>query len=111
MENTVSHAMYILEEPVQYMCLTFMALMYAIKIYADDEEAVSAGKGGTQRVIASQERCTLLTNVLRPWDMESTQQAPLFLCRVYGLSHSGRIDHRIDILHSLGSPAHDPHGF
>ncbi len=34
MENTVSHALFILEEPVQYVALAFMALMYAIKIRA-----------------------------------------------------------------------------
>lgn len=32
MENKVSYALFILEEPVQYICLTWMALLYAIKI-------------------------------------------------------------------------------
>ncbi len=39
MENTVSHALAILEEPVQYVALSFMALMYAIKIRATLEKA------------------------------------------------------------------------
>jgi len=71
MENTVSHALYILEEPVQYVALSFMALMYIIKIRAllkkpfPPERAELKGdrvKGAIHS----------LFNVLRPWDMEST---------------------------------------
>jgi nitrate reductase gamma subunit len=63
----------ILEEPVQYICLSFMALMYAIKIYQllkkpfPPERAELKG----DRVAGSLHS---LTNVLRPWDMESTQK-------------------------------------
>jgi hypothetical protein len=33
MQHNVSYALYVLQEPVQYVCLAFMATMYAIKIY------------------------------------------------------------------------------
>ena len=46
MENTVSHAMYILEEPVQYVCLAFMALMYTIKIYQLLKKPFPPERGG-----------------------------------------------------------------
>jgi len=77
MENTVSHALYILEEPVQYMCLTFMALMYANKIYQllkkpfPPEKAELKGDRVAGALLS-------LTNVLRPGDMESTQKNPYF---------------------------------
>lgn len=73
MQNTVSHALFILEEPVQYICLSCMALMYAVKIYQllkkpfPPERAELKG----DRVAGA---IHSLTNVLRPWDMESTQK-------------------------------------
>lgn len=73
MPNEVSHALQILEEPVQYVCLAFMALMYTIKIYQllkkpfPPERAELKGDR-LAGVLHS------LTNVLRPWDMESTQK-------------------------------------
>lgn len=73
MENTVSHALYILEEPVQYVALSFMALMYTIKISQllkkpfPPERAELKGDR-IQGALLS------LTNVLRPWDMESTSK-------------------------------------
>lgn len=72
MENSVSHALQILEEPVQYACLTFMALMYAIKIYqlmkkpGPPEKAELKGDRFAGAIHA-------LANVLRPWGMESTR--------------------------------------
>lgn len=77
MENTVSHALYILEEPVQYLALSFMALMYIIKISQllkkpfPPERAELKG----DRVLGSLHS---LTNVLRPWDMESTSKHLFF---------------------------------
>ncbi|MBI5250515.1 MAG: hypothetical protein HY912_13565, partial [Desulfomonile tiedjei] len=73
MENTVSHALYILEEPVQYAALGFMALMYTIKISQllkkpfPPERAELKGDRVKGSLIS-------LTNVLRPWDMESTSK-------------------------------------
>ncbi len=73
MENNVSHALYILEEPVQYICLAFMAFMYGIKIKQllkkpfPPEKAEHKG----DRVAGA---IHSLTNVLRPWDMESTSK-------------------------------------
>lgn len=73
MENTVSHALYILEEPVQYVCLTFMALMYATKIYQLMKKPFPPEKAELKgdRVVGA---LWSLTNVLRPGDMESTQK-------------------------------------
>ncbi|MGO9120019.1 MAG: hypothetical protein ACLQPD_20695 [Desulfomonilaceae bacterium] len=71
MPNEVSYALWVLQEPVQYLCLTFMALMYALKIYQllkkpfPPEKAEFKGDRFTGAIIS-------LTNVLRPWDMEST---------------------------------------
>lgn len=73
MENTVSHALYILEEPVQYVCLTFMAFMYTMKIYQllkkpfPPERAELKGDRVTGALYS-------LTNIFRPSDMESTQK-------------------------------------
>jgi nitrate reductase gamma subunit len=73
MHNEVSHALAILEEPVQYICLSLMALMYAVKIYQllkkpfPPERAELKG----DRVAGA---IHSLSNVLRPWDMESTQK-------------------------------------
>jgi hypothetical protein len=72
MENSVSHALFVLEEPIQYVCLTFMALMYAIKIYqlmkkpGPPEKAELKGDRFAGAVHS-------LANVLRPWGMESTR--------------------------------------
>jgi hypothetical protein len=73
MENSISHALYILEEPVQYVCLTFMATMYAIKIYQLLKKPFPPEKAEFKgdRVAGSLHS---LTNVLRPWDMESTSK-------------------------------------
>jgi len=72
MENSVSHALYVLEEPVQYICLAFMALMYAIKINQllkkpfPPEKAELKGDRTAGAIYS-------LANVLRPWEMESTR--------------------------------------
>jgi hypothetical protein len=77
MENTVSHALYVLEEPVQYICLTCMALMYATKIYQlmkkpmPPEKAELKGDRSAGAVHS-------LFNVLRPWGMESTRNHVYF---------------------------------
>ena len=77
MENTVSHALAILEEPVQYVALSFMALMYAIKIRGllkkpfPPEKAELKGDRVSGALLS-------LTNVLRPWDMESTSKHLFF---------------------------------
>jgi hypothetical protein len=73
MENKVSHALYILQEPVQYVCLAWMAVLYAVKIKQllkkpfPPERAELKG----DRIAGAFHS---LTNVLRPWDMESTQK-------------------------------------
>jgi nitrate reductase gamma subunit len=73
MENTVSHAMYVLEEPVQYICLTFMAVMYTIKIYM-----MMKKPGPPEKAELKGDRFAgalhSLANVLRPWGMESTRK-------------------------------------
>jgi hypothetical protein len=73
MENTVTHAMRILEEPVQYICLTFMATMYAIKIYV-----MMKKPGPPEKAELKGDRFAgalhSLANVLRPWGMESTRK-------------------------------------
>jgi len=72
MENKVSLAMWILQEPVQYVCLAFMATMYIIKIRQllrkpfPPERAELKG----DRVAGAVHS---LANVLRPWEMESTK--------------------------------------
>jgi len=73
MPNEVSYALQILEEPVQYVCLAFMALMYTIKIYQLLKKPFPAEKAELKgdRVAGVLHS---LTNVLRPWDMESTQK-------------------------------------
>jgi len=73
MPNEVSHALQILEEPVQYVCLAFMALMYTIKIRQLLKKPFPAEKAELKgdRVAGA---LLSLTNVLRPWDMESTQK-------------------------------------
>lgn len=73
MKNEVSHALYILQEPVQYVALTFMAMMYVIKISQllkkpfPPEKAELKGDR-TAGAIKS------LFNVLKPWEMESTRK-------------------------------------
>jgi nitrate reductase gamma subunit len=73
MENTVSHALAILEEPVQYVALSFMALMYAIKIRGLLKKPFPAEKAELKGDRVSGALLSL-TNVLRPWDMESTSK-------------------------------------
>ncbi len=73
MEHNVSYALQMLEEPVQYAALLFMASMYTIKIKQllkkpfPPERAELKG----DRVSGSFHS---LFNVLRPWDMESTRK-------------------------------------
>jgi len=73
MEHNVSYGLQVLEEPVQYAALLFMASMYTIKITQllrkpfPPEKAELKGN----RVRGSLHS---LSNVLRPWDMESTQK-------------------------------------
>jgi nitrate reductase gamma subunit len=77
MENKVSYALYVLQEPVQYIALTFMALMYAMKIYqlmkkpGPPEKAELKGDRYAGAIHS-------LANVLRPWGMESTRSHPYF---------------------------------
>lgn len=73
MENTVSHALQVLEEPVQYICLSFMALMYGIKIRQLLKKPLPPEKAELKgdRVAGA---IHSLGNVLRPWEMESTQK-------------------------------------
>jgi len=77
MENTVSHALYILEEPVQYICLSIMALLYIIKIRTLLKKPFPPEKAelkGDRTAGAIQS----LFNVLRPWSMESTRNSMYF---------------------------------
>ncbi len=73
MENKVSFAMYVLQEPVQYVCLAFMATMYAIKVRQllkkpfPPEKAELKGDRVAGAIYS-------LANVLRPWEMESTRK-------------------------------------
>jgi len=73
MENKVSYALMILEEPIQYVCLLFMGTMYAIKIYQLLKKPFPPEKAELKgdRVAGALHS---LTNVLRPWDMESTSK-------------------------------------
>lgn len=72
MENSVSHALQVLEEPVQYVCLSIMALLYAIKIYQ-----LMKKPGPPEKAELKGDRFAgamhSLANVLRPWGMESTR--------------------------------------
>ena len=65
MENNVSHALLFLEEEIQYICLTFMAIMYAIKIVTLLKKPVPPEKAELKgdRVSGAFES---LLNVLRP---------------------------------------------
>ncbi|MBI5571327.1 MAG: hypothetical protein HY914_15390 [Desulfomonile tiedjei] len=77
MKGEVSYALYVLQEPVQYVCLGFMALMYAMKIRqllkkpAPPEKAELKGDRFAGAVHS-------LANVLRPWGMESTRNHGYF---------------------------------
>jgi len=73
MENNISHALAVLEEPIQYVCLTFMAIMYAIKIRQLLKKPFPPEKAELKgdRIAGA---IHSLGNVLRPWDMESTQK-------------------------------------
>ncbi|MEW6110579.1 MAG: hypothetical protein AB1664_00490 [Thermodesulfobacteriota bacterium] len=73
MENKVSYALYVLQEPVQYLALSFMALMYIIKISQLLKKPFPAERAELKgdRVSGA---VYSLTNVLRPWDMESTSK-------------------------------------
>ncbi len=77
MENKVSFALYVLQEPVQYVCLTFMALMYAVKIYQ-----LMKKPGPPEKAELKGDRFAgamhSLANVLRPWGMESTRKDMFF---------------------------------
>jgi nitrate reductase gamma subunit len=77
MENNVSHALAILEEPVQYLCLTCMALMYITKIRTLLKKPMPAEKAelkGDRQAGAVHS----MLNVLRPWGMESTRNHMYF---------------------------------
>jgi len=77
MHLEVSRAMEILMEPVQYVCLGFMAIMYAIKIKTllgkpfPPEKAELKGDRVSGAIYS-------LGNVLRPWEMESTRKNSYF---------------------------------
>jgi nitrate reductase gamma subunit len=77
MENAVSHALYVLEEPVQYICLTIMASLYAYKIYQ-----IMKKPGPPEKAELKGDRFAgaihSLGNVLRPWGMESTRNNGFF---------------------------------
>jgi nitrate reductase gamma subunit len=72
MDNKVSIAMWILQEPVQYVCLAFMATMYIIKIRQLLKKPFPPEKAELKgdRVAGAVHS---LANVLRPWEMESTR--------------------------------------
>jgi nitrate reductase gamma subunit len=73
MENTVSHALYVLEEPVQYICLAWMATLYALKIRALLKKPMPPEKAELKGDRTAGAVHSLL-NVLRPWGMESTSK-------------------------------------
>jgi len=77
MDNTVSHALYILEEPIQYVCLAFMATMYTIKISQLLKKPMPPERAELKgdRVAGA---LYSLTNIFRPSDMESTEKNPYF---------------------------------
>ncbi len=77
MENNVSEAMRILQEPVQYACLAFMATMYVIKIRQLLKKPFPPEKAELKgdRVAGALHS---LANVLRPWEMESTRNNVYF---------------------------------
>jgi nitrate reductase gamma subunit len=77
MQNNVSHALAILQDPVQYLALTFMAVMYIIKISQMLKKPIPPEKAELKgdRVAGALES---LTNVLKPWSMESTRKNPFF---------------------------------
>lgn len=64
--------MWILQEPVQYVCLAFMATMYIIKIRQLLKKPFPPEKAELKghRVAGAVHS---LANVLRPWEMESTR--------------------------------------
>ncbi|MEW6139161.1 MAG: hypothetical protein AB1733_13090 [Thermodesulfobacteriota bacterium] len=72
MENKVSYALYVLQEPVQYVCLLFMATMYSLKIYQ-----LMKKPGPPEKAELKGDRFAgalhSLANVIRPWGMESTR--------------------------------------
>lgn len=77
MENKVGYALWVLQEPVQYICLLAMASMYAIKIYT-----LMKKPGPPEKAELKGDRFAgaihSLLNVLRPWGMESTSKNPYF---------------------------------
>jgi nitrate reductase gamma subunit len=77
MENKVGYALWVLEEPVQYICLLCMASMYAFKIYTLMKKAPPAEKAELKGDRFAGAIHSLL-NVLRPWGMESTSKNPYF---------------------------------
>jgi hypothetical protein len=72
-----SYGLRVLMEPVQYVCLLFMASMYAIKIYQ-----LMKKPGPPEKAELKGDRVAgaihSLFNVLRPWGMESTRTRPFF---------------------------------
>lgn len=87
MENNVSYALRVLEEPVQFLCLAFMALMYAIKIAQLLKVPAPPEKGklkGDRTAGAIQS----LGNVINPWAMES-RRTDLFFYAEFVVFHIG----------------------
>jgi hypothetical protein len=77
MTHGVSYALYILEEPIQYLALSFMGFMYAIKIRQLLKKPMPPEKAELKgdRVAGA---IYSLGNVLRPWEMESTSKNKYF---------------------------------
>ncbi len=77
MTHDVSYALYILEEPIQYLALSFMGFMYAIKIRQLLKKPMPPEKAELKgdRVAGA---IHSLGNVLRPWEMESTSKNNYF---------------------------------
>lgn len=89
MKNEVSYLLYLLQEPIQFVCLAFMALMYAIKIRqllkfpGPPEKAELKGNRWTGAIQS-------LGNVLSPWAMES-RRTDLFFYAEFAVFHIGVI--------------------
>lgn len=89
MNNEVSYALYLLEEPIQFVCLAFMAFMYAVKIrelLKLPGPPEKAELKGDRRAGAIES----LTNVVKPWAMES-RRTDLFFYAEFAVFHVGAI--------------------
>ncbi len=104
MENTVSHALAVLEEPVQYICLAWMATLYALKIRALVEETDAAGKSRAQgRSLRGSG--TLSVKRAAPLGHGEHEQEPVFLRGIHDFPHCGGPDHWLNVFHSLDTPS------